>query len=73
MVQIEIEVMIAAGLALLIAFALLLLLLSRYKKARSGAETDLKTRLSEIVASQNEITGRFGQAIDAQVNAWGPI
>ena len=66
MVQMEIGVMIVAGLALLIALALSLLLISRRYKARSGAEHDLNTRLSEIAAAQSEIVGRFGQAIDSQ-------
>jgi len=65
----EIGVMIVAGLALLIVLALSFLLISRHYhyKARSGVENDLDARLSEIVSAQNEIVGRFGQAIDSQV------
>ncbi|MEE8439761.1 MAG: DNA recombination protein RmuC [Micropepsaceae bacterium] len=62
----ELGAMIMAGLALLIALALLLLLLTRQDRARPGVEHALDARLGEIVAAQNEIAGRFGQAIDSQ-------
>jgi DNA recombination protein RmuC len=63
----EFGAMILAGLALAVALAAVLWLAARLNKTQPSTQTDLDARLSEIVAAQNEIVGRFGHAIDAQV------
>ena len=62
----EFGALIMVGLALLIALALALLLIARQNKTRTSVHVNLDARLSEIVAAQNEIIGRFGHAIDSQ-------
>ena len=55
-----------AALALLIALALSLLVLARQQAPKFKLDEALDSRLRELTAAQNEISGRFGQAIDAQ-------
>jgi DNA recombination protein RmuC len=54
-----------AGLALLVALGLCVLVLRR-PAAAPAADANLDTRLRELIAAQNEIAGRFGQAIATQ-------
>jgi DNA recombination protein RmuC len=56
---------ILAGLALLAALGLCVIVLRR-QNAASATDPALDARLREITAAQNEIAGRFGQAIAAQ-------
>jgi DNA recombination protein RmuC len=64
---------IMAGLALLVALALALLVLTRQSKQRFGIDPALDRRLSELVAAQNEIAGRFGHAIESQARTQGDL
>jgi DNA recombination protein RmuC len=56
---------VIAGLALLVTVALALLVLRRQDAPR-GIDPALDIRLRELTAAQNEIAGRFGQAIASQ-------
>ncbi len=69
----EFGVLFMAGIALLIALALALLFVALQNKSRASVHPNLDARLSEIVAAQNEIIGRFGHAIDSQAKTQGEL
>ena len=58
--------MMLAGLALALALALAMLLLMRQRAAWRGLDPALEGRLRELTAAQNEIAGRFSEAIASQ-------
>jgi DNA recombination protein RmuC len=57
---------IMAGMALLVALALSLIVLLRQTPPKFNLDGALDARLRELTAAQNEISGRFGQAIEVQ-------
>src|SRR5688572_28583980 len=61
-----------AGLALLVALALCWLMLRR-PAAAPAHDPNLDARLRELIAAQNEIAGRFGQAIATQAQHTGDL
>ena len=62
-----------AGLALALALALSLLLLMRQRAAWRGLDPALESRLRELTAAQNEIAGRFSEAIMSQSQSYGDL
>lgn len=64
---------VLAGMALLVALALALMILVRQTKPRFGVDAALDVRLRELIAAQNEIAGRFGQAIETQSKQQGEM
>jgi DNA recombination protein RmuC len=63
----EMSAMIMAGLALLMALVLALYLMVRQTRPpMPRLDPQLDAKLTELVAAQNEIAGRFGHAIESQ-------
>lgn len=62
-----------AGAALAVALVLALLVLTRQRSSQSAIEPALDRRLGELTAAQNEIAGRFAEAIAAQAQNQGDL
>ncbi len=59
--------------AMAIALALCMLLLMRQRAAWRGLDPALESRLRELTAAQNEISGRFSEAIMNQTQNYGDL
>jgi DNA recombination protein RmuC len=64
---------ILAAMALALALALSMMLLMRQRAIWRGLDPALEARLRELTAAQNEISGRFAEAIMNQTQNYGDL